>query len=245
MSSTVEYRSLGENRILAALSPEHRQHLCGGKELLTLSPGDVILETAGSRDYVYFPFTSVVALTYEGSDGATAVVGVVGNEGAIGRDLLLQSDTAFHRAVVLLEGHALGVAAEALREELMLVNSHESLLLRYTRILMVQLAQSAVCNRFHTVEKRLCRWLLFLRERVRSDDLWLTQNALAAVVNARRETVSASLRRLRDLGLIRHRFGRTTIVDRANLETRACECYRLVESEIDRLLGTRQLEAFR
>jgi CRP-like cAMP-binding protein len=233
----MEFRSLGENRILSALLPEHRERLRPSLQLVTLSFNEVIHEPGVRLNHVYFPLTSIIAFVYSAQDGSSAVMGLAGNDGLIGVDLFLGGEAAFHRAVVLVDGYAVTVSADALRDEFVKGGPLQSLLLRYIRTLMIQISQSAVCNRFHALEKRLCRWLLFLHDRVGSGDLCMTQEALATVVGARRETVSAAVRQLRDLGLILHTKGRITILERSNLEARACECYQVVETEVDRLLG--------
>jgi CRP-like cAMP-binding protein len=240
MASVTDFRLLGENRILTALPLEYRERLRASWQLVTLSVGEVIQEPGQHLDYVYFPLTSIIAFVYSTEEGSSALQGIVGSDGVVGVDLFLDSDTVFHRAIVLVDGYALRIRTEALGEEPANRYPLQFLLLRYIRTLIAQISQLAVCNRFHSSEQRLCRWLLFLHDRVRSDDLRITQQSLSTVVGARRETVSAALRQLRQLGLILNTQGCVTILDRPGLEARACECYQVVEIEVGRLFPAQE-----
>ena len=236
----MEFRNLGENRLLSALPVECQERLGASTRAVTLSSSEVIHEPGGWSDQICFPLTAIIAFVCTIEDGSSAVMGLVGNEGLVGIDLFLRSDPFFNRAVVLIGGHALQLKAEALQEEFAKGGPVQFLLLRYAQALIVQFSQTAVCNRYHPLEKRLCRWLLFCHDRVRSDDLRMTHGAISGVVGACRETVSGALRRLQQLGLILQAQGYITFLDRKGLEARACECYRLVEDETDRLLGAQK-----
>ncbi len=244
MPSVMEFRSLGENRLLSALPVEHRERLRANLQPVTLSFGEVLYEPGGRLEHVYFPLTAIIAFVSTTEDGSTAVMGLAGNEGLVGVDFFLRSDITFNRAVVLVAGNALKLRADALQDEFAKGGPFQCLLLRYTQALIIQISQTAVCNRFHPLEKRLCRWLLFFHDRVSSDDLWMTQGSISTVAGARRETVSVAVRRLQQMGLILNTQGQITILDRKSLEARACECYRVVETEVDRLLGPQGRRSF-
>lgn len=238
MPSLMEFRSLGENRLLSALPIEYQERLRTSTRPVTLSSGEVIHEPGGRLDQVCFPLTAIIAFVHTTEEGSTAVMGLAGNEGLVGIDFFLSNDAFFSGAVVLVAGNALQVKAEALEEEFAKGDLFQRLLLRYTQALIIQLSQTAICNRLHLLGKRICRWLLFCHDRVRSDDLRMTHEAISSVVSVRRESATVALRRLQQLGLIQQAQGYITILDRKGLEARACECYRVVETETDRLLGT-------
>lgn len=240
MPSLLKFRSLGENRILSALPAEHHEYWGANLHPVMLSSGEVIHEPGGRLDHVCFPLTAIISFVYTTEDGSTAVMGLAGNEGLVGIDFFLRSDAFFSRAVVLVAGNALKLKAEAMQEEFAKGGPFQCLLLRYTQALIIQFSQTAVCNRFHLLEQRLCRWLLFCHDRVRSDDLRMTHESISSVAGARRETVSVVLRRLQQQGLILQAQGCITILDRKGLEARACECYRVLETETARLVGAQK-----
>ena len=187
----------------------------------------------------HFPTSAVVSLIYTMADGATAEMGLVGKEGMVGITLFLGGDTTPNRAVVRVAGGALRMRAEAIRAEFERGGPFQAALLRYTQALLTQISQTAVCNRLHPIEQRLARWLLMIRDRLPSDAVRITHESLAHVLGVRREGVTLAAHRLQETGLIRYHHGHITILDREGLEAVACECYRVVKDEFDRLLGQR------
>ena len=191
---------------------------------------------AGRMEHIYFPTTAVVSLIYTMEDGATAEMGLVGNEGVVGIALFMGGETTPNQAVAQVAGGALRMKAQALLEEFRRGGPFQLALLRYTQALITQISQTAVCNRLHPVEKRLCRWLLLTRDRVPSDEILMTQEFIAHMLGVRREGVTAAAHHLQKAGLIRYARGHITILDRARLEAAVCECYGVVKTELDRLL---------
>jgi CRP-like cAMP-binding protein len=228
-----------ENHLLATL-PMHEYHrLLTNVDRVLFSLGEVVYETAGRLEYVYFPVNCVVSLLYTTEDGCTAEMGLTGNDGMVGLALFLGGDTTPNRAVVQIAGDALRMKAKVLQEEFALGGPFQHLLLRYTQALITQISQTAICNRLHSVEKRLCRWLLLCQDRVNSDELRMTQEFISNMLGGRRESVTISAGRLQDAGLIRYSRGHIEIVSRTGLEAAACECYQVVKDEFDRLLRKR------
>ena len=208
-------------------------------EPVAFALGDVIYEPGERMEHVYFPTSAVVSLIYTMEDGDTAEMGLVGNEGVVGIALFMGGDTTPNQAVVQVAGGALRMKAQALLDEFRRGGPFQLALLRYTQALLTQISQTAVCNRLHPVEQRLCRWLLMTRNRLPSDEVRMTQEFIAHMLGVRREGVTAAAHRLQKAGLIRYRRGHITIVDREGLEAAACECYRVVKDEFDRLLRRR------
>jgi CRP-like cAMP-binding protein len=215
---------------------DHRR-LHSDLEHVTFSLGQVVYESGGRLDYVYFPTSAVVSLLYTTEDGSTAEMGLTGNDGVVGVALFLGGDTTPNRAVVQIAGGAFRMKAKVLQEEFGRGGPLQRLMLRYTQALITQISQTAVCNRLHSVEMRLCRWLLLSHDRVKSDELLMTQEFISNMLGGRRESVTVAARRLQDAKLIRYARGHITILDRTGLEEIACECYRIVKEETDRLLG--------
>ena len=231
-----------QNYLLSHLSREDSRQLLPHLRYIAFKLGDVIYDFAEHQRHVYFPTSCVVSLLYTTEDGATAEVGLTGNDGAVGIGLLLGGETATNRAVVQVAGGAFKINAFIAREEFAHGRTFQSLLLRYTQALMTQISQTAVCNRLHSMEKRLCRWLLLSHDRVRSEELLMTQEFISNMLGGRRESVTVAAGRLQDAGLIYYARGHIRILDRKGLEAGACECYRVVKSEVDRLfrdLGSR------
>jgi CRP-like cAMP-binding protein len=199
--------------------------------------GDVLSEPGQRMNYAYFPTSAVVSLIYTMEDGATAEMGLVGNEGLIGIALFMGGDTTPHQAVVQIAGGTLRMRAEVLLEEFERGGPFQAALLRYIQALFTQVSQTAVCNRLHPIEQRLARWLLMIRDRLPSDEVRMTHESLAHVLGVRREGVTLAAHHLQAAGLIRYRHGHITIMDRRGLEAAACECYQVVKDELDRLLG--------
>lgn len=226
------------NRILLGLTPQDRARLRSSMQPVTFALGDVIYEPARRIEHVYFPTTAVVSSLYTTADGATAEMSLTGNDGVVGVSSFLGGETSPHRAVVVVGGDAFRMKARTLRDEFATCAALQALLLRYTQALLMQISQTAVCNRLHVVEQRLCRWLLMCHDRVDADDLQMTQEFISNMLGGRRETVTVAAGRLQDAGLIRYSRGHITILDRVRLEETVCECYTSVEAECDRLCAT-------
>jgi CRP-like cAMP-binding protein len=224
------------NLLLAALPAEVYGRLCPALEPVAFALGDVVYDTGGRMAHIYFPTTAVVSLIYTMEDGATAEMGLVGNEGVVGIALFMGGETTPNQAVAQVAGGALRMKAQALLDEFRRGGPFQLALLRYTQALITQISQTAVCNRLHPVEKRLCRWLLLTRDRLPSDEILMTQEFIAHMLGVRREGVTAAAHHLQEAGLIRYARGHITILDRAKLEAAVCECYGVVKTELDRLL---------
>jgi CRP-like cAMP-binding protein len=201
-----------------------------------MSLADVLYEPGVKLRYVYFPTTSIVSLLYVMEDGASAEIAIVGNEGILGISLFMGGDTTPSRAVVQSAGHGYRLKAERLKNEFERFGSTMHLLLRYTQALITQMAQTAVCNRHHSVDQQLCRWLLLSLDRLASNQLTMTQELIANMLGVRREGVTEAAGKLQDAGLIQYTRGRINVLDRRGLEARSCECYQVVKTEFDRLL---------
>jgi CRP-like cAMP-binding protein len=198
--------------------------------------GMVLYESGHELRHVYFPTTAIVSLLYVMLDGASAEIAVVGNEGIIGVALFMGGETMPNRAVVQSAGHAYRLKGQLLKQEFNRSGELQHLLLRYTQALLTQMAQTAVCNRHHSLDQQLCRWLLLSIDRLPSNELAMTQELIANMLGVRREGVTEAAGKLQKTGLIRYQRGHITVLDRAGLEARACECYAVVKKEFDRLL---------
>ena len=225
-----------QNHLLDALPTSDYERLASDLELIPLELGDVLYESGDQLRYVYFPTTSIVSLLYVMEDGASAEIAIVGNEGLLGISLFMGGETTPSRAVVQSAGHAFRLKAELLKMEFRRFGPTMHLLLRYTQALITQMAQTAVCNRHHSVDQQLCRWLLLSLDRLQTNELSMTQELIANMLGVRREGVTQAAGALQDAGLIRYRRGRITVLDRTGLEARVCECYQVVKTEFDRLL---------
>jgi len=224
------------NHLLAALSPEVQGRLAPFLELITLNLGDVVYEPGDAMRYIYFPTDSIVSLLYVMEDGGSAEISVVGNEGLVGVALYLGGESTPSRAVVQSAGSAYRLPRVRLKEEF---NRHGELLLlmlRYTQCLITQMAQTAACNRHHTLDQQLCRWLLLSLDRLPTNSLTMTQELIANMLGVRREGVTEAAGKLQRLGVIQYSRGRITVIDRPKLETLSCECYAVVKAETDRIL---------
>jgi len=227
------------NKILAALSVEEHKHILPDLEQTYLSFGERIYESSERQSYAYFPTTSIVSMVYTMLDGASAEMGMVGNEGLIGITLFTGSETSPNRAIVQHAGGAFRMKASAFREEFRRGGSFQRLSLRYTQALLTQISQKAVCNGLHSIEQRLACWLLMTHDRVGSEKLQVTQEFVSTLLGVRREGVSLTTGSLRNKGVIVCKRGYIAILDRARLEAAACECYRVIKDEYDRLLDLR------
>lgn len=235
---SVERDTPARNRLLSGLPSEDRERLLASLQPMTFALGDVVYEPGEQLAHIYFPTSSVVSLLYTMEDGSTAEMGLAGNDGVVGVALFLGGDTTPNRAVVQVAGQALRMPARVLREEFSRGGSVQHVLLRYTQSLITQISQTAVCNRLHSVEKRLARWLLLCQDRVDSDQLPMTQEFISNMLGGRRESVTVAAGRLQDAGLIHYSRGHITILDRPGLETAVCECYQIVRAEFERLFAT-------
>ena len=225
-----------QNHLLAALPVAEYAHLAPGLEWVPLPLGEVLSEPGTQMRYVYFPTTSIVSLLYVMEDGASAEIAVVGNEGIVGVSLFMGGETTTSRAVVQIAGHAYRLKAQLLKNAFLHAGPMQRLLLRYTQALLTQMAQTAVCNRHHSVDQQLCRWLLLSLDRLESNELTMTQELIANMLGVRREGVTEGALKLQSAGLIRYARGHITVLDRKGLEDRVCECYAVVKKEYDRLL---------
>ena len=225
-----------QNHLLAALSAGERDRLYPHLRLVPLPLGKVLYESGDVLGHVYFPTDSIVSLLYVLADGASAEISVVGNEGLIGVALFMGGETTPSRAIVQSAGHAYRLIGQLLKDEFHRNGELQLLLLRYTQALITQMAQTAVCNRHHSVDQQLCRWLLLSLDRLSSNQLTMTQELIANMLGVRREGVTEAAGKLQDAGLIHYRRGQISVLDRPGLEARACECYQVVKTEFDRLL---------
>jgi CRP-like cAMP-binding protein len=225
-----------QNRLLAALPAPDYARLEPHLKLVQMPLGTVLYESGILLNHVYFPTTSIVSLLYVMADGASAEIAVVGNEGVIGVSLFMGGETTPSRAVVQSAGHAYRLSGQLLKEEFTRAGAMQHLLLRYTQALITQMAQTAVCNRHHSLDQQLCRWLLLSLDRLTSNELAMTQELIANMLGVRREGVTEAAGRLQSAGLIEYRRGHITVIDREGLEARTCECYAVVKKESDRLL---------
>ena len=225
-----------ENRLLAALPASEQERLLPQLELKQMSLGDVLYESGSKLGHVYFPTTSIVSLLYVMEDGASAEIAVVGNEGLVGVALFMGGETTPSRAVVQSAGFAYRLTAISMKQEFGRAGVMQQLLLRYTQALLTQMAQTAVCNRHHSVDQQLCRWLLMSIDRLPTNELSMTQELIANMLGVRRAGVAEAASHLQNAGLIRYHRGHITVLDRRRLEQRVCECYAVVKKEFDRLL---------
>jgi CRP-like cAMP-binding protein len=236
MSSVTQVNQSDESRLLGALPRDEYERLRPHLQPVTFSLGEVVYEFGGHLDYVFFPTTAIVSLLYTMENGTSAEMGLTGNDGVVGIALFMGGGTMPNRAVVQSAGNALRMRAKVLQDEFAQGGKFQQLLLRYTQALITQISQTAVCNRLHSVEQQLCRWLLLSHDRLNSDQLIMTQELIGEMLGVRREGVTVAAGRLQDDGAISYVRGHITILDRAKLEDTVCECYRVVKNECDRLL---------
>jgi CRP-like cAMP-binding protein len=225
-----------ENRLLAVLQEEDYQRIAPYLELVDLPLGHVLYESGGSLDWVFFPTDAIVSLLYVMEDGSSAEIAVIGREGIVGIALFLGGQTMPNRAVVQSAGSAYRLKGTTLNQEFNRSGPVQHLLLRYTLALLTQMAQTAVCNRHHSVDQQLCRWLLLSLDRLPTNKLSMTQELIANMLGVRREGVTEAAGKLQKAGLIEYHRGLITVLDRPGLEARVCECYEVVKTEFDRLL---------
>jgi CRP-like cAMP-binding protein len=232
-----------QNQLLAALPQADFDRLSPHLELVRMPLGKVLYESGEHLKHVYFPTTSIVSLLYVMADGASAEIAVVGNEGILGISLFMGGETTPSRAVVQSAGYGYRLKPQLLKQEFNRAGPIMHLLLRYTQALITQMAQTAVCNRHHTVDQQLCRWLLMSLDRLPSNELTMTQELIANMLGVRREGVTEAAGKLQRAGVIRYSRGQITVLDRPRLEQRVCECYAVVKTEFDRLLSNASFRA--
>ena len=225
-----------DNHLLAALPAEDFQRLAGHLVLVELPLGDVLYEPGGQLQHAYFPTTAIVSLHYVIESGASAEVASVGHEGVVGISLFMGGDTTPSSAVVHTAGHAYRLERRLLKQEFNRAGPLLRLLLRYTQSLIMQMNQTAVCNRHHSVEQQLSRWLLGTLDRIPSGELLMTQELVAGMLGVRREGITEAAGKLQQAGYIRYRRGHIAVLEREGLESRTCECYQVVKKEMSRLL---------
>ncbi len=225
-----------QNHLLAALPPAIQQRLFPMLELVPLPLGKVLYESGDTMRYVYFPTDSIVSLLYVMESGASAEISVVGKDGIVGVSLFMGGESTSSRAVVQSAGSAYRLAGQKLKDEFNRHSELMQLLLRYTQSLITQMAQTAVCNRHHSIDQQLCRWLLLSLDRLPDNKLTMTQELIANMLGVRREGVTEAAGKLQKLGVIDYCRGHITVLDRSKLEALSCECYAVVKRESDRLL---------
>lgn len=230
-----------QNHLLAALPAEDYARLLPQLELVPMPLGKVLYESGSELHHVYFPTTAIVSLLYVMLDGASAEIAVVGNEGIIGVALFMGGETMPNRAVVQSAGYAYRLKGRSLKQEFNRSGELQHLLLRYTQALLTQMSQTAVCNRHHSLDQQLCRWLLLSLDRLSSNELVMTQELIANMLGVRREGVTEAAGNLQRANLIEYHRGHITVLDRAGLEVRSCECYAVVKTEFDPLLPEIQI----
>jgi CRP-like cAMP-binding protein len=224
------------NKLLAVLPEAVLQRWLPNLEPVELRLGEVLYESGAALSHVYFPTTAIVSLLYVMENGASAEIAVAGNEAIVGISLFMGGESTPSRAVVQSGGRALRMKAQVLKDEFNASNSVLHLLLKYTQALITQMAQTAVCNRHHSLDQQLCRWLLLSLDRLAGDQLVMTQELIANMLGVRREGVTAAALKLQKAGIIAYARGRITVLDRPGLEKLTCECYAVVKKEYDRLL---------
>jgi CRP-like cAMP-binding protein len=223
------------NQLLAALSEQEYDHIYPSLKLVSMPLGTVLHESGDLLSHVYFPTDCIVSLLYVLENGASAEISLVGNEGLIGIAVFMGGETTPNRAIVQSAGHAYSLPAPLLKAVFHRSGEMQLLLLRYTQALITQMAQTAVCNRHHSVDQQLCRWLLLSMDRIEGNELAMTHELIANMLGVRREGVSEAAGKLQDQGAIRYVRGKVTVLDRPKLEALSCECYAVMRKETERL----------
>lgn len=226
-----------QNHLLAALPTAEFERWAAHLELTPMPLGQILYEPGEQLKHAYFPTTAIVSLHYITATGASAETAGVGNEGVVGVSLFMGGETTPSSAVVQTAGHAYRLESRLLKQEFNRADVVQQLLLRYTQALMTQITQTAVCNRHHSIEQQLCRWLLLTLDRLPSNELIMTHELVASMLGVRREGISEAAGKLQHAGFIRYRRGHITVLDRTGLETHVCECYAVVKKELRRLLS--------
>jgi CRP-like cAMP-binding protein len=225
-----------QNRLLAALPAAEFERLKPYLDLVHLPLGDVLCESGGRLSYVYFPVSTIISLHYILENGASSEIAGVGNEGMLGVSLFMGGESTPSWATVQTAGHGYRLKAALLMQEFNQGGAIQRLLLRYTQALITQISQTAVCNRHHTIEQQLSRWLLLTLDRLNSEELIMTQELIASMLGVRREGITEAAGKLQQAGIIRYRRGHITVLHRGGLEKHVCECYDVVRKEFERLI---------
>lgn len=231
--------------MLEALPDEELDLILPKLELVNLKLGFVLSESGDAAEHVFFPTTAIISLLYAMENGSSAEIGMIGNEGVLGIALFLGGDTMPNRAVIQSEGGVCKMKIKDLKSVFAEGGVFQIILLRFAQALMTQISQTAVCNRLHSLEQHLCRWLLLSHDRLKVNTLTMTQDLIADMLGVRRESVSVAAKNLADKKLIKYARGKITIVDRQGLEQHVCECYEVVNTEYNRLLGRGMTRSFR
>jgi CRP-like cAMP-binding protein len=241
----MDKQSPNQNYLLAALPTAEFERLAPHLELVAMPLGEVLYESSGQLPHVYFPTSAIVSMHYVMENGASSEIAGVGNEGVLGISLFMGGNNTPSRAIVQTGGHGYQLKSRILMEEFHRGGVTQHLLLRYTQALMTQVSQTAVCNRHHSVEQQLCRWLLLTLDRLPSNELTMTQELIATMLGVRREGITEAAGHLQKAGFISYRRGHITVIDRSGLESHVCECYGVVKKEFNRLLSdVRNRQAF-
>ena len=229
--------SPNQNHLLAALPAAEFERLAPRLELVPMLLGETLYEPGGQLSHVYFPTTAIVSLLYIMESGVSAEIAGVGNEGVLGISLFMGGDTTPSSAVVQTAGHGYRLQGRLLKEEFNRAGLMQRLLLRYTQALVTQMFQTGACNRHHSIEQQLCRWLLLTLDRLPTNELIMTQELVASALGVRREGITEAAGKLQRAGIISYRRGHISVLKRSGLETGACECYAVVKKELGRLLS--------
>jgi CRP-like cAMP-binding protein len=237
MSADANSKDALKNYLLAAMPADEFARVQAKLEPISFKLGEVLYEAGDKIDYLHFPTTAIISLLYIMENGATAEIGVIGNDGVCGFALFLGGNSTSNRAIIQSAGDAFRMKEKDVKEEFALGGAFQKMLLRYTQALMTQIAQTAVCNRLHTLEQQLCRWLLLSHDRLNSNELVMTHDLISNMLGVRREGVTLAAQKLAKRHLIKNIRGTITVVDRQGLEEAVCECYKVVNNEYNRLLG--------
>ncbi len=244
MQAATDHVEVRKNHLLSELPGEEFDRILPQMIPVKLPLGKVLYESGDQLDYVYFPTTAIISLLYIMENGSTAEIGIVGNDGILGIALFMGGNTTPNRAVIQSAGNAFKMKAKDLMDEFSRGGKFHNMLLRYTQCLITQISQTAVCNRLHTVEQQLCRWLLLSHDRLDSNKLVMTHDLISNMLGVRREGVTLAARKLSVRKLIKNVRGTMTILDRPGLEKACCECYEVVNTEYERLLGIGMAKTF-
>jgi CRP-like cAMP-binding protein len=237
MAAKVSPDDARDNFLLGSLHHDELRRIAAKLEKVDLELGEVLYESGEKLDHIYFPTTAIISMLYIMENGGTAEIGVVGNDGVVGISLFLGGETTTSRAIVQSAGELLRMKEADLKTEFKKSGRFQELLLRYTQAILTQISQTAVCNRLHSIDQQLCRWLLLSHDRLRSDKLVMTHDLISNMLGVRREGITLAAKKLAARKLIANKRGTVTVIDRLGLEAASCECYAIVNAEYNRLLG--------
>ena len=237
MARKIALEEARKNFLLGSLNYDELERIAAKLEKVSLKLGEVLYESGEKMTYIYFPTTAIISMLYIMENGGTAEIGVVGNDGAVGISLFLGGETTTSRAIVQSAGDLLRMKEVDLRAEFKKAGRFQELLLRFTQAILTQISQTAVCNRLHSIDQQLCRWLLLSHDRLQSDKLEMTHDLISNMLGVRREGITLAAKKLAARKLIVNKRGTVTVIDRQGLEAASCECYAIVNSEYNRLLG--------